>query len=61
MERVIKGVHLRIGGFPKIKATLLGVRPHRKDYSILGSILGSFYSGHMGMFRKNLETMQLHL
>ena len=27
-------------GFPKIRGTLIG-GPHNKDYSILGSILGS--------------------
>ena len=29
-----------ICGFPKIRGTLIG-GPHNKDYSILGSILGS--------------------
>ena len=30
----------RVWGFPKIWGTLIG-GPHNKDYSILGSILGS--------------------
>ena len=33
-------------GFPKIRGTLLGV-PYNKDYSILGSILGSPYLGKL--------------
>ena len=32
--------------FPKIRGTLLGV-PQNKDYSILGSILGSPYFGKL--------------
>ena len=37
-------------GFPKIRGTFLGV-PIHKDYSILGSILGSPYLGnyHVGL------------
>ena len=35
----------RIWGFPKIRGTILGV--HNKDYSILGSILGSPYFGKL--------------
>ena len=33
-------------GFPKIRGTLFG-GPHNKDYSILGSILGSPYFGKL--------------
>ena len=35
-----------IWGFPKIRGTLFG-GPHNKDYSILGSILGSPYFGKL--------------
>ena len=47
-----KGVlaHTDIWGFPKIRGTILGVS-RRKDYSILGSILGSLILGnyHIGV------------
>ena len=36
----------RNGGFPKLGGTLFG-GPHNKDYSILGSILGSPYFGKL--------------
>ena len=35
-----------IWGFPEIRSTLLG-GPYNKDYSILGSILGSPYLGKL--------------
>ena len=35
-----------IWGFPIIRGTLFG-GPHNKDYSILGSILGSLYFGKL--------------
>ena len=35
-----------IWGFPKIRGTIFG-SPHNKDYSILGSILGSPYFGKL--------------
>ena len=35
-----------IAGFPKIRGTLFG-GPHNKEYSILGSMLGSPYSGKL--------------
>ena len=34
-----------IWGFPKVRGALIGV-PHNKDYSKLGSILGSPYKGN---------------
>ena len=34
------------GGFPKIRGTIFG-GPHNKDYSMLGSILGSPYFGKL--------------
>ena len=37
---------IRIWGFPKIRGTFLG-GPCRKDYSILGSTLGSPYLGKL--------------
>ena len=46
VARVIKGVHLRIWGFPKIGVTIFGC-PYKKDYSILGSILGFLYFGKL--------------
>ena len=36
----------RIWGFPKIRGTLFW-NPHNKDYSILGSILGTPYFGKL--------------
>ena len=40
-------------GFPKLRGTLFG-GPHNKDYSILGSILGSTILGnyHLVAFHK---------
>ena len=38
------GFGFKIWGFPKIRCTLLG-GPHNKEYSILGSRLGSPYFG----------------
>ena len=35
-----------ISGFPKIRGTFFG-GPHNKDYSILGSLLGSPYFGKL--------------
>ena len=37
---------LLFGGFPKLGVPFLGT-PHNKDYSILGSILGSPYIGKL--------------
>ena len=39
-------IYIYIWGFPKINGTLFG-SPHNKDYSILGSILGSHYFGKL--------------
>ena len=36
----------QIWGFPKIRGTLFG-GPYNKDYSVLGSILGSPYLGKL--------------
>ena len=43
---VRRSAPLETWGFPKIKGTLFG-GPHNKDYSILGSILGSPYFGKL--------------
>ena len=45
LSRVLQA-GLEIWGFPKISGTLFG-GPHNKDYSILGSILGSPYFGKL--------------
>ena len=37
-------------GFPKIRGYLFG-GPHNKEYTILGSILGSFILGNYQIFR----------
>ena len=39
-------MYVYIWGFPKIKGTLFAC-PYNKDYSILGSILGSPYFGRL--------------
>ena len=36
-----------VGGFPKLGASIFLGGPHNKDYSILGSILGSPYFGKL--------------
>ena len=41
-------------GFPKIRGTILG-GPNNKDYSILGSILGSTYFGKLPHNPSKLE------
>ena len=42
LHRIPEGPH---GGFPKLGVPFLG--PHNKDYSILGSILGSPHFGKL--------------
>ena len=52
------GLHIRtdaIWGFPKIRGTLLG-GPHNKDYSILGSILGSRNFGKLPYGSRTLRS-----
>ena len=41
-------------GFPKIRCTFWG--PHKKDYSILGSILGSPYFGKLPYLVHNAQS-----
>ena len=43
LQEIVQGVY---GGFPKIRGTIFG-GPYKKDYSILGSTLGSPYLGKL--------------
>ena len=45
--------------FPKIRCTFFG-EPHNKDYSILGSILGSPYFGERPCLRDTLSPRSTH-
>ena len=52
----LKQPSLTIWGFPKIRGTLFG-DPHIKDYSILGSILGSPYLGKLPYTQENASSL----
>ena len=47
-------------GFPKIRSTLLG-GPYNKDYSLLGSILGSPYFGKLPQTQQGLRRSTEHV